>query len=203
MSARRRVQGWVAAVTLCGVLLVLSGCLPVPLGDPAKSTADSQLFGVWEWRDAHLNRAVVRPWDERTYVVDVLGGEAAGARGDATAPKSRSVFKAWLTEVKGQRFMTLQAIDTIGVVNGDTRPPTYLVMRLTIEGTRLTAAAINPQFKAVSEAKTAGELERAIAAHLDDPKLFGSPVTMARWTSEQMKGLDALQETFRDWKQPQ
>ena len=92
-------------------LLSVGGCVGVPLGDPAKSTADSRLFGVWEWRDGHINRAVVRPWDQRTYVIDVLTGDPTGD-GTAIAPRERNVFKAWLTDVAGQTFLTMQPIET-------------------------------------------------------------------------------------------
>lgn len=203
MNARH----WIRRGTIAAALVVLGfvsfACLPVPLGDPARSTADSQLFGVWEWRDAHVNRAVIRPWDQRTYVVDVLTGDIGGAGGDTTIPRSRSVFKGWLTTVKGQTFLTMQFIETMGTVNGDTRPPSYMVMRIKVQGTQLTATPLDPQFKPVADAKTPADLERAIAANLDNPKLFANPTVAARWTAEQMKALDTLQETFRDWKQPQ
>ncbi len=76
-------RGTIVAVVLAG-LLGLSACLPVPLGDPAKSKADSRFFGVWEWRDSRAHRAVIRPWDEHTLIVDILSGrrhdQAARAR---------------------------------------------------------------------------------------------------------------------------
>src|SRR3954453_7919952 len=113
-------------------MLCLGGCVGVPLGDPAKSTADSRLFGVWEWRDGHINRAVVRPWDQRTYVIDVLTGDPTGD-GTAIAPRERNVFKAWLTDVAGQTFLTMQPIGTLGTVNGDDRQPTYLIVRIKLD----------------------------------------------------------------------
>ena len=80
MSARTIVgRGSLVVVVLMG-LMGLAGCLPVPLGDPARSKADSRFFGVWEWRDGRVHRAVIRPWDERTFVVDVLTGDTALAR---------------------------------------------------------------------------------------------------------------------------
>jgi hypothetical protein len=191
------------AATIVVLAFVSFACLPVPLGDPARSTADSQLFGVWEWRDAHVNRAVIRPWDQRTYVIDVLAGDFTGARGDTIAPKSRSLFKGWLTTVKGQTFLTMQFIETIGTVNGDPRPPTYMVMRVKIQGTQLTATPLDPQFKPVADAKTPADLERAVSANHDNPKLFATPTVATRWTAEQMKALDTLQDTFREWKAPQ
>ena len=78
MSARMIVgRGSLVLVMLMG-LMGLAACLPVPLGDPAKSKADSRYLGVWEWRDGRVHRAVIRPWDEKTFVVDVLTGELWG-----------------------------------------------------------------------------------------------------------------------------
>lgn len=201
MNARGlRTIGWIVPVSFA-VLIGLGGCVGVPLGDPAKSTADSRLFGVWEWRDGHINRAVVRPWDQRTYVIDVLTGDPTGD-GTAIAPRERNVFKAWLTDVAGQTFLTMQPIETIGTVNGDDRKTTYLVARIKLDGATLTATAIQPDFKPIQDAKTSADLAKAIATNLDNPKLFANPVVTTRWTTEQMKGLEKLQESFRELKQP-
>jgi hypothetical protein len=200
MTARLAIRRCMVAATVVTALTTLTACLPFPVGDPAKSTADSRLFGVWEWRDAHINRMVIRPWDQHTYVLDALTGDPTGDAGQAVTPKSRDVFKAWLTDIKGQTFLTMQPIDTIGTVNGDDRQPYYIVSRIKLEGTTLTAEAVDPQFKPLQAVKTQADLERLIAANLDNPKLFTSRTTATRWTAEQMKGLEKLQDTFRNMK---
>jgi len=200
MHARTPSRRWIVAAVLVAVLTVLAGCLPFPVGDPAKATADSRLFGVWEWRDAHVNRAVIRPWDRHTYVIDVLTGDPTGETGQAITPRERNVFKAWLADIKGQTFLTMQSIDTIGTVNGDDRQPYYIVSRIKLEGTTLTAQAIDPQFKPLQGIKSQADLEGLIAANLDNPKLFTPPTVTTRWTTEQMKGLEKLQDTFRNMK---
>jgi hypothetical protein len=199
MSARsfwRR--GTIVAVVVAG-LLGLAACLPVPLGDPAKSKADSRFFGVWEWRDSRVHRAVIRPWDERTLIVDVLSGDLA--EDGTTKPRERDLYKAWLTDVKGQTFLTLQPIETIGMVNGDTRKPYFLIAKVKIDGITLTAMALDPEFKKLNGVTTREALERIVSDNLDDPKLFTTtPIVAARWSVDQMKGLEKLQETFHDWK---
>jgi hypothetical protein len=200
MNARFPFRRWVVAAPLVAVLTALAGCLPFPVGDPAKATADSRLFGVWEWRDAHVNRAVIRPWDSHTYVIDVLTGDPTGDTGQTIAPKSRDVFKAWLADIKGQTFLTMQPIDTIGTVNGDDRQPSYIVARIKLEGTTLTIDAVDPQFKPLQDIKTQADLEQLIAANLGNPKLFTSPTIATRWTTDQMKGLEKLQDSFRNMK---
>ncbi|HEY7115365.1 MAG TPA: hypothetical protein VH475_02200 [Tepidisphaeraceae bacterium] len=194
MSARIPVLA-IAVVTF---VLSVTLSLGAPLGDPATSKADSRLCGVWEWQDPMTKRAIIRAWDERTYIVDVLAGDL-NADG-ATRPRERTVFKAWLTDIDGQTFLTLQPIESVGTVNGDERKPAYLIGRIKFDGQTMTVAAINMEFAKVKEATSAKELEGVIKANLNDPALFTTPTTVTRWTPEQVKGLDKLQQIFREWK---
>jgi hypothetical protein len=191
-------RGTIVALAIAG-MLGLAACLPVPLGDPAKSKADSRFFGVWEWRDARVNRAVIRPWDERTFIVDVLGGDFL--EDGNVRPRERNVFKGWLTEIKGQTFLTLQPIETTGMLNGDSRQAYYINTRVKIEGATLTAMALDPEFKKLKESRDRDALEKIVAENIDDPKLYtAAPIVATHWTVEQMKGLEKLQDTFREWK---
>jgi hypothetical protein len=191
-------RGTIVAVVVAG-LLGLASCLPVPLGDPAKSKVDSRFFGVWEWRDSRVHRAIMRPWDERTLIVDILSGDLA--EDGATKPRERDLYKAWLTDIKGQTFMTLQPIETVGMVNGDARQAYFIVAKVKIEGMSLTAMALDPEFKKLKDAANREALERIVSDSLDDPKLFTTtPIVAARWSVDQMKGLEKLQDAFREWK---
>jgi hypothetical protein len=198
MNPRTLVRRALILAALIGAVLTLPACLPVPLGDPAKSVADSRLCGVWEWRDALVNRAVIRQWDQRTYVVDVLTG--AYVDDNTTQPRSRSVYKAWLTTLNGQTILTMQPIEIVGVVNGDERPKVYLISRITFENDTLTAAPLDPEFKNLKDVKTPEALEKIVTENTADPKLFVKPIIAVKWTPDQMKGLDKLQETFKEWK---
>jgi hypothetical protein len=199
MSARTIVgRGSLVLVVVAG-LMGLAACLPAPLGDPAKSKADSRYFGVWEWRDGRVHRAIIRPWDERTFVVDVLTGELLDD--GATRPRERDVYKAWLTDIKGTTFMTLQPIDVIGSVNGDSRPSYFIVAKVALNGMNLTATALDPEYKDLKNCKTREEVEKIVTENINDPKLFtGGPLVIKRWGVEQMQGIEKLQQTFHDWK---
>lgn len=192
-------SGLVAAVVLAG-MLVLAGCLGAPLGDPEKSKADSRLAGVWEWRDGKVHRAVIRQWDERTYVIDVLSGDFA--EDGTTRPRERNVYKAWLTAVKGQTFLTMQPIEMVGIVNGDARQRYFIVAKVKVEGSTMTASGIDGNFPGLKDAATPGALEQIISQNLDDPKLFMAPIVATKWSPDQVKGLEKLQEAFKEWKQP-
>src|SRR5689334_9692340 len=99
------IRGLMAFILAAG-LLGLASCLPVSLGDPDKSKVDARLNGVWEWRDnGKIELAIFQPYDERTYFVDVLTGEAGDA--GAIKPLQRDIYKAWLTSVKGETFITM------------------------------------------------------------------------------------------------
>ena len=192
-------RGLLVALMLAG-LLGVAACLPVPLGDPAKSKADSRYFGVWEWRDARVYRAIIRPWDERTFAIDVLTGEI-GDDPATTKPKARDVYKGWLTEVKGQTFLTMQPIETLGMVNGDPRQSYYIVTKVKLDGATMTATPVSNEYEKIRDVKSAAALEKVIADNIDDPKLFQPNSTvLTKWSVEQMKGLEKLQETFQGWK---
>lgn len=199
MNARTIVwRGTLVLVVVAG-LMGLAGCFGAPLGDPANSKADSRFFGVWEWRDGRVHRAVIRPWDEKTFVVDVLTGELLDD--GATRPRERDVYKAWLTDVKGTTFMTLQPIDVIGSVNGDSRASYYIVAKVVLSGTTLTATSLDPEYKDLKNCKTREALEKVVTENINDPKLFTSTsVVTTRWGVDQMQGLEKLQQTFHDWK---
>src|SRR5687768_11885760 len=111
----------VAAVVVVGVLVGLSACLPVPLGDPAKAKADDRFVGAWQWKEegGRNNLACIRKWDDRTFLIDVFNYDGDLA---AATPKGRYVFKGWLAEVKGKRFLTMQPGETLSVFAGEKRP---------------------------------------------------------------------------------
>jgi hypothetical protein len=119
---------------------------------------------------------------------------------DGTQPRMRVVYKGWLTKVKGQTFLTMEPVETIGAVNGDDRAKVYMVLKVVLEGNTLTASQIDPEFKGVKDLKTSEALERLVAENLEDAKLFVKPIVAVKWTPDQMKGLEKLQETFREWK---
>src|SRR5436190_19605251 len=129
------------------VVLFLAGCLPVPVGDPEKAKIDARYTGVWEWREegGAINLAVFRPYDDHTWVIDVLTGEAG--EGAAIRPTRRSAFKAWLTAIKGETFLTMAPLETASLLPGERRQRSFLVARVKIEGDLLTARGIEPEFK--------------------------------------------------------
>lgn len=192
-------RGLVSCVMAAG-LLGLASCLPVQLGDPDKSKVDPAFNGVWEWRDgSKIELAVFQRYDDRTYVVDVLSGEAG--EGDAVKPAQRDIYKGWLTSVKGETFLTLAPMESVGALPGAT-PPKYLVAKVKIEGDALTAFGIDPEYKKLKDVGTPTALAQMISENMDDVKLFLKPIMATKWDADQILRLEKIREGFREWKKP-
>lgn len=162
------------ATCVAGVLCVifgLAGCLKVPLGDPEQSRVDDKLVGVWLQRDPS-NGAIklmdAIAYDARTYLVISYDAkpDAVGAfeRGDET------LFKGWLTEVGGRRFLTLQLL-------GESTETPYVVARIDLDqdGAALVARGIKPDFVKDAGVETADDLRKLIAGNLDNDAMYLEP----------------------------
>jgi hypothetical protein len=179
-------------------LLTLASCLPVPLGDPDKSKVDARFNGVWEWRDnGKIEIAVFQPYDEKTFIVDVMTGEPG--EGTAIKPLQRDIFKGWLTTVKGETFLTLAPIESVGALPGASAVK-YLVAKVKIEGDTLTAYGIDPNYKKLSDVGTPTALKEMILENMDDPTMFLKPIMTTKWDADQVLRLEKIRETFREWK---
>jgi hypothetical protein len=193
-------KGSIQAVVVAG-LLGLAACLPVPLGDPAKAKLDPRLTGVWEWHEnGQVQLAVFRPYDEHTYIVDGLTGEPG--EGDAIKPLSREMLKGWLTTVKGETFLTMESLQTVGSIPGETRQKYFIVARIKIEGDVITATGIDPEYAKLKEIGTSTALERMISENIDDPKMYLKPIMATKWDNDQVVKLEKIQDAFKDWKRP-
>lgn len=184
------------AAALLLPLMMLCSCLPVPLGDPEKSAADAKYLGAWTWAEGGgvTNVVVIRPWDARTYVVDVMA-----YTGDTSAPvpKMRIVYKAWLTNVKGYPFITMAPIDTLtGQPANNQRK--YLVAMLTLERDQLTATGLDAQYGKFKDVATPTQLEKVITENFDDVKMWAKPITATKLNEGGSPDLDKLGKLFEN-----
>lgn len=133
----RSICGATLMLVIIPMLAGLLACMPVPIGDPERSSIDPQMSGWWVMEDgSDAALCVFRPYDKRTWLiiyVDVEKGRTAefeepeintvedlltvlqkhdvglgGIVGDAPA-----VYKAWLTRLGGKRFMTWEPVGQI------------------------------------------------------------------------------------------
>jgi hypothetical protein len=157
--------------------LVLAGCLPFPLGNPEKSAVDAKLAGYWYVQEEDQQTLItLYPYDAHTYVMS-----AAEFRkdGDKVEMKELTLYKAWLTQVKGAQFITLDALSQKLPAAADEKP-IYLVARLVSDATGITVKPIDGDFEPIKSVKSAEELTKVITANLDEPKLYASNPTHYR-----------------------
>ncbi len=190
-------RGLFLTVLLAG-LLGLCSCLPVPLGDPEKSKVDARFNGVWEWRDGgKMYLVIFQPYDGHTYFVDALTGEPG--EGNAVKPLGRDIYKAWLTPVRGETFLTMAPLEGVGALPGAT-PTKYLVAKIKIEGDTLTAYGIDPEYKKLKDVATPTALEKMISENMDDTTMFLKPIMATKWDADQVEKLEKIRAGFREWK---
>lgn len=70
LDARGRLRSRIGfrSAAVAGLALVLTACLPAPVGDPEKSRVDERLNGIWyDAKQKHF--WIFRPWDKRTWLV--------------------------------------------------------------------------------------------------------------------------------------
>ena len=79
----------------------------------------------------------------------------------AIKPRQHDVYKGWLSRYRGQTFLTLQPMETIGMLNGDPHQRFFITVKIKLDANRLTATALNADFKhGVKDAAAAKALER-------------------------------------------
>ena len=158
-------------------LLTLASCLPVPLGDPDKSQVDSKLTGFWvDTDDANSGTMyVIAPFDSHCYMVQSVPYEK---KGDRYETKS-SAWRAWVTDIKGTRFMTLQSAAHMAdpTYPGDKSYPTAKIVM--VPG-KLTFRGLDAGYTKFKELKDSGQLAQIIQENLDDPKMYVEAETTLR-----------------------
>lgn len=195
MSISRFSRRSLFALAAVGLAIGLSACLPVPLGDAAKAKIDSRYVGAWEWNDGKSNVAIFRAWDEHTYVIDVMS--YTGEAGAPTATR-RSLYKAWLTEVKGQQFLTLQGIEMVSPLGGENVKKQYLVAKMTFDRDQLTAAGLDVSYSKFKDIATATALEQVVSENVNDVSMYIKPIVTRKIPQERLGEIEKLMKVFEE-----
>jgi hypothetical protein len=186
----------IAAVAI-GVMVGMVACLPVPLGDPAKAVADARYVGAWHWKEegGRTNLATIRPWDDRTFVVDIMmfEGELASA-----TPKGRLVCKGWLAEVKGKTFLNLQQIEFLAALPGEKRERYFMIAKLELSGDQLTATGLDGGYEPFKGIATTTDLEKLVGEKMDDAKMWAKPIVAKKLGRDQMEALEKLAKKYEE-----
>ncbi len=130
----RSISGGLMMLAIIPVIVGLLACMPevVPLGNPERARIDPELTGVWimEAEDEVVFVLYFEPYDKRTWLlfsigpeegdeldlaedtidtyddlVEILTDEARGVGPKGVAVGFFSVFKAWTTKLRGEKFL--------------------------------------------------------------------------------------------------
>jgi hypothetical protein len=161
---------WVLTTFAALLVFVLVGCLPFPLGDPEKSQIDPKLCGYWSaTSDEQKEIVAMWPFDQHTYVMEDLKLKKEDGKWQPQGPPQ--VFKAWLTPVKGQAFLTLESLPQRLATSTDQK--VYPVLRLTAATDGLLVRMVKAEFEPLKKVKSGEEEAAIIARELDNPDLYG------------------------------
>jgi hypothetical protein len=184
---RRWLRRTFAVAVLLAAAVGIGGCLKVRLGDPANSTIDPKLVGYWlagennKDPDAKMQLAMITPFDNHAYVIHYAEFKKTANGVDR---EGDIVLKAWLTDVKGAQFLTVQDLSDPMSGNVPAEPDYTMLKLLQLADGSLVASPLNDDFPAVKDAKTPEQLAAAIAGNLNDPKLFGDPGPFRKLTTD-------------------
>jgi len=168
MKPPTRIARFASIAGALALLMSLASCLPVPLGDPEKSQVDPKLTGVWHFKqDDGGTLIAIAPADSHTYVIQMLDYKKAAD--GPTAGKS-TVLRGWLTEIKGERFITGEMMAQM--VDPTTTRKDYAIFRLRMkpEGAEITGLA--EKYDGFKDVNDAAALAKVIEANLNDPTMY-------------------------------
>lgn len=162
-----------------GVLLagIVAGCLPFPLGDPSQSKVDPKLAGHWFFDDAERPMIVsLYPFDDHTYVVESRDCKREAGKLEL---QGRTLFKAWLTGIKGKTFLTLDPLAQHLDPN-QSEKKTYPAFRIERAAEQISTRRVNEDFEPMKQVKSAQEEAALIAKEIDNDALYAGPPTPSR-----------------------
>jgi len=209
---RNKIRSFSGAVLMLIVIPFFAGllaCMPVPIGDPERSRIDPSLSGPWVMDDgSDSNLYLFQPYDKRTWLVvgaqieegseaeiddldiktagDVFAALRTYSIGDDGITSATTIaFKAWLTKLGGEQFMTWEPV---GGMNADgSFMPEYWFVYKVVKDTkdRVNLYVVNPEYEGFEGITTPDDYEgddyvgdmqrtweRALKKHAKDPELF-------------------------------
>jgi|GEM_PF-6554309 len=175
--------------------LLIGGCLTVPLGDPEKSKVDEAYIGFWinsrpGGDDGKL--LVVQAFDTRTFLITHYNFKQTASGVEQSGGKM--TFKAWLTPVEAQRFITLERMDAGRIMRVEDKP--YVVAKVEMETTTITCTPIDPKFVDDNKVTTAEMMMAMVSKHLDDPKMYGEKEVYEKLSADRLNEAKDILSAF-------
>jgi len=185
-------------VPLAVILLGTFACLPVPIGDPAKSKIDPALTGVYRAVPANpadkvTELAILRPWDERTYLLEYL---QSGIK-DGKEVRQIQHFRAWITIIADKTFITAEPADDLRFAFGDDgSKPYWVVLRVDQVPGGLEVRMVKPDSEYLKNATKREDFEAAIKAHVSDVPLYTDTLSFKKLGKEDQAQVDEVLSKF-------
>jgi hypothetical protein len=188
------------------VLVVTMGCiefvLPVPIGNPERSTIDRKLSGAWVSNFLGGSVFVLEPYDRRTWIGSLISLDENEDAEVSDAPEKNEEldiregltrltkalelsyfrgedlisFKVWLSNIKDKEFLIWEMLyPGLHLVEKIERDFTKAYWVFGVErqsADEFKLIGINNEFKGLDESKTRYEAERIIRRHFNNPELF-------------------------------
>ena len=171
---RIRVKTLTFGTLAAALVTLVAGCLPFPLGDPAKSQVDPKLAGYWmNTADDEREIVALYPFDEHTYLVEDVKARKEDNKWQPQGPPS--VYKGWLTTINNVRFITLEPLQQR--LPGASADKAYPTMRLTVDGNAIIARPVNGDAEQIKAVKNAAELQAVITKELNNPDIYSGEGT--------------------------
>jgi hypothetical protein len=223
----RSAAGLLLTLVLLPLLLGVMACLPVPVGDPEKSRIDPSLSGVWNLSDADGGQMimVLDPYDKHTWLMSLidLSGVADGASAAPASPgdddaatamppqpafsaanadrlkvTGMSIYKCWLTRIKGETFMTWES-KTLSETLPGMIPEAWWVFRVRKSGADIFYLdSFDYEIDGLIDVKTSKQAKQIIRRHVNDPGFFeiDSSPRLERVPASAYAALSRLLEDF-------
>ena len=227
----RSISGAALMLVIISIFAGLLACMPVPSGDHERSRVDKDISGVWLMDgDGSVEAYMFRPYDKRTWLV--MGAEfnpgkefvgekleietiqdaivaletyPIGSKGLTST--STVAYKAWLTSLGGERFMTWENVGGFRD-DGSFTPEYWFVFKIhKTSNEKFELFMLNPEHKTFDDIvmpkdyqgddyvrKMRRTWERAIKKAIDDPELYGDPLVLRRIPTPLMDKASALFE---------
>lgn len=228
----RSLSGAGLMLVIIPIIAGLLACMPVPIGNPERSRIDPEMTGVWILGSDDEDVALYQfhPYDKRTWlvtavmpvqgeefdgdaleietrqdVVDALETYPVGKQGIMSEPGPTPAYKAWLTKLGGEQFMTWQFV---GGFNGDGSfmPEYWWVFKVDKQSVnRFDLYMIDPEHTAFEGIVWPDDYEgddyakdmrrkweRALAKHAEDSDLYVEPMSLSRLPNEHMEKASEL-----------
>ncbi len=177
-------------------VLMLAGCLPTYVGSPDTAKVDPDLVGVWHAKsDGDDEIWAVHKMNERNYLVQSY---RVAKTGEEYAIKSTLTWRAWLAEIEGVEFVSLEVyMPELLLEDSKVSQTRYVVGRVDLKDDQLTIRSIDPKMLTGKEVTRPQQLEQLIKDNLKKDELYLEASKFTRVTAENKAKLSGVLDALK------